>query len=422
MQYIVISDNDTLSSISKVVGSQNIDALLTENGLTRSPDIGKQWRQKCNTLLTELGSNPPDIDGTRKSVLLNTLTGSEELFEKACLMDESEWHIFSAFQSFADTLRIPETVVLPFSERVIGDSVSNAIAVSGTGVAVSGASAGRAAQNKYGNRNGTSNTQLPARSAGLPGSKYITSDASLGTYSGSNKQSAVTGKSVTSSSNSNAVDSVKYRAVINQLKRDIHIDPGIFNEINASPSVGVGSETTPAAELTTNPISWQLPWGKIQMYSSLLDKLIDIPVYPEDFDETRTASYTQMPEIIYQYEPWVTYQSSGPREQSLAFHLHRDLWTGDHRDGKAIELIRFCQANTFPRYNGSAVLAPTVKIYIAGKTFVSGVLTNTDVHWSGPIGLDDWPLEFTLTLSIQEVSEIVLNIDSVSKFGLVGGD
>ena len=66
------------------------------------------------------------------------------------------------------------------------------------------------------------------------------------------------------------------------------------------------------------------------------------------------------------------------------------------------------------------LLAPTVKLYIAGQLFVSGVLTKTRVNWSGPIGQDNFYLEFKLSLTIQEVSETPLNIDKVSKFGLIG--
>ena len=417
MQYLMIQDSDTLSSISKIVGSQNVDSVLFENGLVRSPNIGQKWKEKCNELLD---SNPPEVTGSRKISLLNSLTGSEELFEKACLMDENEWKIFSAFQSFADTLRIPETVSLPFSEKVIGDSINTIVSLN-TGNAISGSSSGRDAQNKYGNKGNTGNDFVINMTTPSRTNPYFTSDASLGSYSGNNNQSSVTGTVNSSSTQTSPVSSVVYRAVIEMLKVSDTIDPGIFNTVNTSPAVGAGSNTTSNGGSTGNPISWNLPWGKIQVYSSLLDEIMDIPAYPEELEETRNASYTSMPDTIYQYEPWITYQSSGPREQSLTFHLHRDMWSGNHLDGKANELIRFCQANTFPRYSGSAVLSPTFRVYIDGKTFVSGVLTNTNVRWMGPIGQDNWYLEFELSLSIQEVSEVALNIDTVRNFGLIGG-
>lgn len=434
MQYLIIKDSDTLSSVSKIVGEQNIDSLLSENGLVRSPSIGKQWREKCQELIEsvkdEHGQVIP-ITNQRKATLLNSLTGSEELFEKACLMDENEWNVFSAFQSFIDTLKIPETVTLPFSERVIGDSL-NTLTYLSTGSASSGASSGRSTLNKYGNKDNISsasiqNGQLPTGS-GLPGTQYITNGLNaskysdtIGSYSGNNAQASVTGLSNNTRAQSTPVVGSMYKSVMTALKSYEDVDlPALLQKINSSPAMGKVHENDSTFNSNTM-VSWNLPWGKIQLYSSLLDELVDIPAYPEELDEGRTATYTTMPELIYQYEPWVLFQSSGPREQSLVFHLHRDMWSGDHRDNKAIELIRFCQANTFPRYSGSAVLAPTFKVYIDGKTFISGVLTQTNTHWKGPMGLDDWYLEFELSLTIQEVSETVLNIDTVRNFGLVGG-
>lgn len=436
MQYLLIKSNDTLTSISKIVGSQNIDLVLSENGLKREPNIGRQHKKKCDDLIAE---NPPEITGQRKASLLNSLTGSDELFEKACLMDENEWKVFSAFQFFTDALRIPETVILPFSERIIGDSIDSTLLLN-PGGAVSGASSGRSADNRYGSRtagssgNGVSGNGVPSSTQGAVvasqsvsnpsrASSYFDNSASTGTYSGSNNQSSVTGSSPTTRTQSSGVDSVTYKAVMKQLKEGGTIDPAIFNSVNALPVIGaVTTSIVSQYNANVNPIAFNLPWGKIQVHSSLLDQVMDIPAYPEELQESRSATYTSMPDTIYQYEPWILYQNSGPREQSLSFHLHRDMWSGNHLDGKAIELIRFCQANTFPRYSGSAVLSSTFKIYINGKTFVSGVLNNVTVDWKGPLGQDDWYLEFVLTLSFQEVSEVALNIDTVNKFGLVGGN
>ena len=77
MQYILVNKNDTLTSVSNIVGASNVDTLLAENGLTRSPKIGKQWMEKCETLLA---SNPAEVSSTRKMTLLNGLTNSEEVF------------------------------------------------------------------------------------------------------------------------------------------------------------------------------------------------------------------------------------------------------------------------------------------------------------------------------------------------------
>ena len=397
MQYLLLKDTDTLQSVSKIVGSKNVDALLSENCLTRSPKIAKQWKDKCEEYLD---TNPPEVTASRKAALLNRLTGSEDVFEKACLMDENEWKVFSAYQSFTDTLKIPETVTLPYSERVIGDTSSSRILLGG--------GSGVKTTSKLSSGVKTTSANNAASSLSRNATQvYLDGDAG--------------GASLSKTSSANPVSTVTYKAVMTGLKTSSIIDPGVFSSVNSSPSSGVAQTSGSTRTTNANPISFGLPWGRIQLYSSLLDEVIDIPAYPEQVDTGRTATYTQMPDVIYQYEPWVVYQSSGPREQALEFHLHRDMWSGNHLDGQANELVRFCEANTFPRYSGSAVLSPTVKLYIDGKVFISGVLTSTRVNWQGPIGQDNWYLEFTLSLTIQEVSETPLNIDTVRQMGLIGG-
>lgn len=368
MQYLVISRNDTMSSIAKIVGNQNMDAILYENGLERMPRIGEQWYEKCEDLIR---NTPNEVNASRKSALLNSLTGSDEAFEKACLMDEDEWKVFSAFQSFPDTLRVPESIKLPSSSKVIGENKS----------------------------------------------EYESLGISNGSGSGSGSGSS---KAVKIIQSTDPVSPITYRAVMNGLKNSPTIDPGVFDTVNTSPPVGIEPSRTGGSSSSSNPIAFNLPWGKIQMYSSLLDDIMDFPAYPEQVETGRTATYTTMPDIIYQYEPWIVYQSSGPREQTLTFHMHRDMWSGNHLDGQANKLIRFCEANTFPRYSGSAVLAPRVRLYIDGSLFISGTLISTNTTWSGPLGQDNWYLEFELTLSIQEVAETALNIDVVKDLGLIG--
>lgn len=370
MQYLLISKEDTLLSITRIVGQRNIDLLLAENGLTRTPKIGKQYYDKCAQLLAE---NPPEVTAARKSALLNSLTGSEEVFEKACLLDEDGWKIFSAFQSFPDALRIPESIQLPYSSRVIGDI-----------------------------QRGMSKVKL---GDGAGRGQQVWSDV------------PIAGGRI---SQTEPVSSATYKAVMKGLKSSPSISPSVFNSVNTSFPVSSTGKKTKGATTRTPQYAYNLPWGKIQLYSSLLDESIDVPAYPEQLETQRTANYTAMPDIIYQYEPWIVYQSSGPRDQQVSFHLHRDMWSGNHLDGKANELIRFCEANTFPRYTGSTVDASRFSVYIDGSLFISGVLTQTRVNWTGPIGLDGWYLEFEITLSLQEVAPTSLSIDTVRNFGLIG--
>lgn len=193
---------------------------------------------------------------------------------------------------------------------------------------------------------------------------------------------------------------------------------GIFGKVFTS---GVPDKVVGSSNENYGAFEWfRIPWGEITMYSSISGESVDFPVYPEDPQDKRQANYNQMPDMLYQFEPWQLYHSSGPRSNTYKFHMHRDMWTGDHRDGKANDLIRFCESNCYPDYNGSLVNAPTVTLYVAGGNLISGILTDVSKEWSGPIGLDGWYLEFTLSLSITEVSKEALNYKSVRKLPLIG--
>lgn len=195
------------------------------------------------------------------------------------------------------------------------------------------------------------------------------------------------------------------------------IDPSIFNEYDGKR----GSQLT-AESSVSNPIQWfNLPWGNITLYSSLSNSSKDFPVYPSGIKDGVQATYETMPDILYQYEPWQVYHSSGPRSITFSFKLHRDMWSGNHMDGKCNELIRFCEANCYPNFNGASVQTSTVTLYLMGKSYITGIMTAVDVSWDedGPIGQDGFFLVCNLDLSITEISQSELNYTSVMNKGLI---
>lgn len=209
-----------------------------------------------------------------------------------------------------------------------------------------------------------------------------------------------------------------YKQVMTSLEILGAVDPSIFNEYK-----GVRNSQMANLSSTSNrdPFQWfKLPWGQVSLYSSIEGITKDFPVYPGELSDEYHANYTQMPDMLYQYEPWQIYQSSGPRSVTYTFKFHRDMWTGDHTDGRANELIRFCEANCYPEYKGSAINTAIVTLYIAGQPHISGVLTSVSPKWSGPLGRDGWYLMCELELSITEVSPVTLNYQSVTKKGIVG--
>ena len=243
----------------------------------------------------------------------------------------------------------------------------------------------------------------------------------LGTLPGMLKipESIVLPDSVDVLGTSEGINNLVYQKAMTSLKNPPHyVDPSIFNEYSSRRSSQILNYegAAPAAD----PFQWfQIPWGEVTLYSSLGQDSIDFPVYPEEVSDGRSANYTTMPDLLYQYEPWQVYQSSGPRRNTYTFKFHRDMWSGDHTDGRANELIRFCEANCYPEYNGSAVNTATVALYIAGVPHIVGVLQDTRVKWSGPLGLDGWYLVCELELTIIEVSETALNYSAIRNKAII---
>ena len=214
------------------------------------------------------------------------------------------------------------------------------------------------------------------------------------------------------------VSNVVYNGVMSRLLVEPHdIDISVFNDYSITGAAQAATYGDPGSEIFN---AFHIPWGEITLWSSIDGSHIEFPVYPETIEDGTQAEYTTMPDMLYQYEPWYMYKSSGPRSPKYSFHFHRDMWTGDHRDGKANQLIRYCQAQCYPDYRGSAVVAPTVSLYVAGNRLISGIVTSVNTSWTGPIGLDGWYLECTLDLSITEIATEPLNYNVVRNKPLIG--
>lgn len=216
------------------------------------------------------------------------------------------------------------------------------------------------------------------------------------------------------------VPSIYTKCTEGLLGEDHQIDPTIFAEYNASYYGGAAVGDT----LSIPPMNglfecFVIPWGEVCMYSTLADEMLYFPVYPETLDDGVSANYDEMPEMLYQYEPWNVYKSSGPREITFTFKFHRDMWTGDHRDGYANKLIRSCQANCYPNYNGSLVNTALVTMYIHDQNYITGIMTDCKVNWEGPIGLDGFYLNCDLSFTIREVSPEALDYNTVKSKGLI---
>lgn len=221
--------------------------------------------------------------------------------------------------------------------------------------------------------------------------------------------------------NGEPVDSQVYKNVMNSLELNNRVDNSVFNSFSTIKPI-LSSSTTYSNRNNVNGIfqSFKIPWGDITFYSSLSESSVDIPAYPESIKDPRSATYSTMPDTLYQYEPWYLYSSSGPRDLTVEFHLHRQMWTGDETDGLANQMIRFIQASTYPEYNGSAVNSDICTLYIKGQPYIRGIVTSVEVEWTGPIGIDGFYLEFNLTVGFTEISNKALSNNVVKSMPLIG--
>lgn len=333
MQFLKIDDSTTFSDLKNMVGLQSASEIVSCNGLSYGPDIGKQL---CNKY-TAISSNSEDTTWQRKHTILNKFAGDDDLFEYASLAGSNAWKVISSSIAIPGHLKIPESMKLPESTHILG--------------------------------------------SGNPISKLV------------------------------------YNTVMGQLENEPHeIDPSVFNEHTDPSNVSGSIAKSSSSELFT---SFNIPWGDITLASSFGDS-IDLPVYPETVENSISAEYVTMPDLIYQYEPWQVFQGTGARQNTYEFHMHRDMWTGDHKDDMCNKLIRFCQAQCYARYQGSAVSTPIVSLYVKGECLISGVMMSTSESWSGPILSDGWYAEVTLSLTILQIAQKALNYDSILVKPVIG--
>lgn len=197
----------------------------------------------------------------------------------------------------------------------------------------------------------------------------------------------------------------------------VGIDPGIFNEYSTIRNFQSFRSRAPSS----NSAYWfPIPLGEVTLFSTLANEAIDFPCYPEELSDSTTANYAEMPELLYQYEPWKIYTSSGPRSIPFKFSIHRDMWSGDHHDEKARELIRFCESCIYPNYSGSAVYSDKVTFYIHGSSLITGIMSDFSVDWDGPLLDDGYYAHFALGFRITEVSDIALSNSAVRAKPLIG--
>lgn len=336
MQFLKIDSTMRLTDLANIIGQKNIESTLSLNNMQRTPNIMDAYNAMRNIFI----QSQDIVSFERKMSLLNQTVHDSELFEIVALQDEDSWKLFSTVGTLDGYIRIPDTVQLPNSSNVIGDTSQ-------------------------------------------PVSKTI------------------------------------YNNAMSCLKRNMNVQPEVFNQYTSVTSASLGYGASQSGSIYYN---FKIPFGSVSLYSSLADEMVEFPVYPSELSDGVKANYDTMPDMLFQYEPWQIYKSSGPRQCILTFDMHRDMWTGDHRDGMCNSLIRFCEANCYPRFNGAAVHTAECTMYISGHPFVTGIITDVTPKWdtNSPIGLDGFYLHVQLSITFTEVSTEPLDFDTVRRKGLIG--
>ena len=103
MQYLIISNDMTLSDLSAIVGERNVDTVLNVNGLERSVNIGKEFSARNKEFLKNNAGT--EVDYQTKIQILNQFVGNYDLYEKAALGTEDNWKLLSQYSYFSDAIR-----------------------------------------------------------------------------------------------------------------------------------------------------------------------------------------------------------------------------------------------------------------------------------------------------------------------------
>lgn len=149
------------------------------------------------------------------------------------------------------------------------------------------------------------------------------------------------------------------------------------------------------------------------------DRPLEIPCFPENVNDSTSATWSQEMTTYQHYEPQNTYNKSGPRIVTCTFKIHRAMWDGNQDSGKSEELVAYMQSACYPNYDTQASEPPRVTLIVGKSIRIVGILTNMETNYSGPIGPDNKYDCVDINISITEESDNVLSTDAV-RSGLAG--
>jgi hypothetical protein len=169
-------------------------------------------------------------------------------------------------------------------------------------------------------------------------------------------------------------------------------------------------------EMLTNDITSRvLP--DCYIYISHLDgdiKYWQLPCYPETVSDTMSSTFNPT-NTLGRSAPVFTFSYSGPRQISLTFRFHRDMFESeeyvtnsepaDYED-KAENFIHALQAIAVPKYNLSnkAIEPPLVGVRLGSEVFIKGIVSSAvTVNYSKPILVNEKYAGIEISFTVSEV-------------------
>lgn len=134
----------------------------------------------------------------------------------------------------------------------------------------------------------------------------------------------------------------------------------------------------PSGRGVNNPI----PNITFYIKNMLNEKIIYLPVYPEELSESFSTNYSQT-ELNGRSAPYQTYGGNEARTMSLPVTLHQDLC--DETTGDLHMIVRYLKQLVYPKYNGSIVIPPYCFLKFGNMLNCYAIMDSIDFNWSETI-------------------------------------
>lgn len=146
----------------------------------------------------------------------------------------------------------------------------------------------------------------------------------------------------------------------------------------SSPDDEVDDDPKPANRGTTNVV----PNISFYIKNMLNERIIYLPVYPEELSESFSTNYSQT-DLNGRSAPYQTYGGNEARTISLSATLHQDLC--DETTGDLQTIVMYLKQLVYPKYNGSIVIPPYCFLKFGNMLNCYAIMDSIDFNWGETI-------------------------------------